>query len=69
MKLALVKAYDGGYFDKMRLTVHDEVDGDITKIEQIQDLKRDLEDPKFLDNIMRVPLVWEPTVGPSWSGR
>lgn len=69
MKLALVKAYDGGYFDTMRLTVHDEVDGDITKVEQIMDLKSDLEKPEFLDNVMRVPLVWEPTVGPSWSGR
>lgn len=69
MKLALVKAYDGGYFDTMRLTVHDEVDGDITKVEQIMDLKNDLEKPEFLDNIMRVPLIWEPTVGTSWSGR
>lgn len=69
MKLALVKAYDGGYFDTMRLTVHDEVDGDITTIDQINDLKADLEKPEFLDNALKVPLVWEPTVGPSWSGR
>lgn len=69
MKLALVKCYDGGYLDCMRLTVHDEIDGDITKPEQAQDLKRDLEDPKFLDGTLKVPLIWEETVGKSWSGR
>lgn len=67
MKLALVKAYEGNYFDKMRLTVHDEIDGDITRDEQAQDLKRDLEDPAFCDNKLAVPLLWEEQIGPTWS--
>jgi DNA polymerase-1 len=69
MKMALVKCYSGGYMDCMRLTVHDEIDGDITRDEQALDLKRDLEDAGFTNNMMRVPLIWENTVGPSWSGR
>ena len=69
MKLALVLCYNGGYLDCMRLTVHDEIDGDISRLEQAQDLKHDLEDPKFLDHVLRVPLIWDASVGPSWSGR
>ena len=69
MKMALVKCYNGGYMDCMRLTVHDEIDGDITRDEQALDLKRDLEDPAFVENALKVPLVWENTIGPSWSGR
>jgi DNA polymerase-1 len=69
MKLALVKCYNGNYLDCMRLTVHDEVDGDISRLEQAQDLKHDLEDPKFLDGVLKVPLIWEETIGKSWSGR
>ncbi len=69
MKLALVKCYEGGYLDTMRLCVHDEIIGCISRTEQALDLKRDLEDPKFLDNMLRVPLIWDSTVGPSWSGR
>lgn len=69
MKLALVKCYDGGYLDTMRLTVHDEIDGDISREEQAHDLKRDLQDPALLDNVMTVPMIWEESIGPSWSGR
>ncbi len=69
MKMALVKCYNGGYMDCMRLTVHDEVDGDISRMEQVLDLKRDLEDPAFTNNMLKVPLIWEETVGQSWSGR
>jgi DNA polymerase I-like protein with 3'-5' exonuclease and polymerase domains len=69
MKLALVKCYNGNYLDTMRLTVHDEIDGDISRTEQALDLKRDLEDPAFLDHILRVPLIWDESIGPSWSGR
>lgn len=69
MKLALVKCYNGGYLDTMRLTVHDEIDGDISRKEQALDLKRDLEDPAFCESMLTVPLIWEETIGPSWSGR
>lgn len=67
MKLALVKAYEGKYFDKMRLTVHDEIDGDISRDEQAKDLKADLESKAFHDNTLSVPLIWEEQIANTWS--
>jgi DNA polymerase-1 len=69
MKLALVKAYHGGYFSKMRLTVHDEIDGDILSDDAARALKADLEDPTFLDNRVKVPLLWETSIAHNWSGK
>jgi DNA polymerase I-like protein with 3'-5' exonuclease and polymerase domains len=69
MKLALVKAYNGGYFSKMRLTVHDELDGDILSDDAARALKADLEDPAFLDNRVKVPLLWETSIAHNWSGK
>jgi DNA polymerase-1 len=69
MKLALVKAYHGGYFSKMRLTVHDEIDGDILSADAAAALKADLEDPAFLLHRVKVPLLWETTVAHNWSGK
>lgn len=69
MKLALVKAYEGGYFSTMRLTVHDEIDGDIASPEAAADLKRALEAPEFCDNKLNVPLLWEAQIGDNWSGQ
>jgi len=69
MKLALVKAYGGGYFDTMRLTVHDEIDGDIIDDKAAIALKHDLEDPAFCHHKLNVPLLWETTIGSNWSGQ
>ncbi len=69
MKLALVKCYEGGYLDTMRLCVHDEILGCVSSTEQALTLKRDLEDPALTGGALKVPMIWEATVGPSWSGR
>lgn len=69
MKIALVKTYDGGYTDCMRLCVHDEILADVSSIEQVHELKCVLESPELLNNVLKVPLIWDASVGPSWSGR
>ena len=69
MKLALVKAYHGGYCSKMRLCVHDEICADILSDDAARALKEDLEDPAFLDNRVRVPLLWETSIAHNWSGK
>ena len=66
MKLALIEAYHGGYFSKMRLTVHDEIDGDIESEDAARDLKAKLESPEFHQNMLRVPLLWETQIGDTW---
>lgn len=69
MKMALIEAYHGGYFSKMRLTVHDEIDGDIVNEEAALALKAKLESPEFHQNMLRVPLLWDAQVSANWSGQ
>lgn len=67
MKQALVLAYEGGYFDTMRLTVHDEIVGDVTTQDQVIDLKAKLESKDLCD--ISVPLIWDAKVGRNWAFR
>lgn len=50
---------------KMRFTVHDELDGDIDSQEDADKIKAVLEEP-IEEFKIRVPLIWETEVGPSW---
>jgi len=68
MKMALVEAYEGGYFTKMRLTVHDELDGDIASPEAARALQDALSSPKLTNHKLKVPLLWSTKVGPNWYG-
>lgn len=49
----------------MRLTVHDELDGDLREKESATELKRILEEP-LEDLKIRVPLLWDVSTGNSW---
>jgi DNA polymerase I-like protein with 3'-5' exonuclease and polymerase domains len=64
MKEAMVKAWRAKIFDKMRLTVHDELlgDGDRAKGPQLVELLNDVKG-------LRVPLRWELDCGPNWAMR
>jgi len=64
MKEAMVKAWDAKIFDKMRLTVHDELmgDGDRANGPRLVEL---LNDTKGL----RVPIRWTLDCGPNWAMR
>lgn len=48
---------------KMRLTVHDEFDGDIPDLEQAKVVAELLNQQSFK---LRVPILWETNVGPNW---
>jgi DNA polymerase-1 len=64
MKEAMVKCWKANIFDKMRLTVHDELlgDGDRAKGPQLVEL---LNDTKGI----RVPIRWELDCGKNWAMR
>jgi DNA polymerase I-like protein with 3'-5' exonuclease and polymerase domains len=48
---------------RMRLTVHDEFDGDIPDLEQAKVVAELLNQQSFK---LRVPILWETNVGPNW---
>jgi DNA polymerase I-like protein with 3'-5' exonuclease and polymerase domains len=64
MKEAMVKVWNEKIFDKLRLTVHDELmgDGDRANGPRLVEL---LNDTKGL----RVPIRWELDCGPNWAMR
>jgi hypothetical protein len=48
---------------KMRLTVHDEFDGDVPDLEQARVIAELLNQQSFK---LRVPILWETSVGTNW---
>ncbi len=67
MKSALRLAYKEKLLNKMRLTVHDELTGDIDDHEQGMKCKTAIE--QDLQHLVNVPIIWDLEVGNNWAMR
>ncbi len=71
MKEALVKLFRAGLYEKMRITVHDEVMGDLDpkKALQVIELLNDVVGVKlpFMPGVVKVPFRWEIDISENWA--
>lgn len=67
MKSALRLVYREKLMDKMRLTVHDELTGDIHSEEQGIRCKQAME--QDLQHLIKVPVIWDLEIGKNWAMR
>lgn len=66
LKLKLVQLHDARDYTqfKLRFTVHDEVDGDIPDLEHAKRVAEVLDSQSVP---LRIPILWETSVGPNWA--
>lgn len=67
MKSALRLVYREKLMDKMRLTVHDELTGDVSSEAQAKRCKEAME--QDLQHLINVPVLWDLEIGQNWAMR